>query len=114
MLSLALIERRIKEIVKGDHTDGAVMDFALLCLARDYLLAEIDEQEGNGRAADKPRVVLTNYCADLTTIPTVEQIGMAISSAASRINTPDDKRRLAVAQNWAEIISHKPSGADPR
>ena len=107
MLSLALIERRIKEVVKGDHTDDAVMDFALLCLARDYLLAEIDEQEHGERAAGKPRVVLTNYCADLTMIPTLDQIGMAISSAASRVTTPEEKQQVAVAQNWAEILRQK-------
>lgn len=107
MLSLALIERRIKEIVKGDHTDEAVIDFALTCLARDYLLAEIDEQEGKEVAAGKPRVVLTNYCADLTTVPTLDQIGMAISSAASRITTPEDKKKLVAAQNWAEILQQK-------
>lgn len=106
MLSLALIERRIKEIVKGDHTDEAVIDFALTCLARDYLLAEIDEQEGKGAAAGKPRV-LTNYCADLTTVPTLDQIGMAISSAANRITTPADKKKLIAAQNWAEILREK-------
>lgn len=106
MLSLRLIERRIKEIVKGDHTDDAVMDFALLCLARDYLLAEISEQE-KGEKAGKPRIRLTDYCADLTTIPTIDQIGLAIRSAAMTASTPEDKRKLAVAQNWAEIIGQK-------
>ncbi len=111
MLSLRLIERRIKEIVKGGHTDDAVVEFALMCLARDYLLAEISEQEKGDKAAGKPRIRLTDYCADLTTIPTIDQIGMAIRSAAMSASTPEDKRKLAVAQNWAEIIGQK---SDPR
>ena len=33
-------------------------------------------------AAQRPRVILTNYCADLNTIPTIEQISAAINAAA--------------------------------
>ena len=47
------------------------------------------------------------YCADLTTITTIDQIGMAIRSAAMTASAPEEKKKLAVAQNWAEIIGQK-------
>lgn len=103
MLSLALIERRIKEVVKGEHTDETVKEFAMLCLARDYLLAEIREEEA-GQAMANPRVILTNYCADLNAIPTMEQIGLAINAAASRVRTPEDRQKMETVKTWAEII----------
>lgn len=104
MLSLALIERRIKELVKADHTDENVREFAQMCLARDYLLAEIEEQERGETAAQHPRVILTNYCADLNTIPTVEQIGAAISAAAESAHTPEARQKLRDMKTWAGII----------
>ena len=107
MLSLALIERRIKELVRGEHTDEAVEEFAKMCLARDYLLAEIEEQERGEKNAQRPRVILTNYCADLNTIPTVEQIGAAISAAARSAHTPEDRQKLRDMQTWAGIIGSK-------
>lgn len=107
MLSLALIERRIKELTRGEHTDDAVKEFAIMCLARDYLLAEISEQEDKKKATGKPRIILTNYCADLNTIPTVEQIGIAIRSAAHKTTNPKDRESLAAAQTWADILGEK-------
>lgn len=107
MLSLALIERRIKELVKADHTDENVREFAEMCLARDYLLAEIEEQERGEKATQRPRVILTNYCADLNTIPTVEQISAAISAAAESEHSPESRQRLRDMKTWAGIIGQK-------
>lgn len=104
MLSLALVERRIKEIVKGDHSEEAVRDFVIHCLARDYLIAELKEQNENARASGKPRVILSNYCADLSTVPTVEQIEMAISAASTKARSPDEKKKLLDMKTWAEIL----------
>lgn len=106
MLSLALIERRIKELVKSDHTDENVREFAEMCLARDYLLAEIEEQERGEMAAQRPRVILTNYCADLNTIPTMEQISAAISAAAANAS-PEGRQQLRDLKTWAGIIGSK-------
>lgn len=107
MLSLALIERRIKELVKAEHTDENVREFAEMCLARDYLLAEIQEQESGEMAAQRPRVILTNYCADLNTIPTIEQISAAINAAAQSAYSQEERQRLKDAKTWAGIIGTK-------
>lgn len=106
MLSLALIERRIKELVKADHSDENVREFAQMCLARDYLLAEIEEQERGETAVQRPRVILTNYCADLNTIPTMEQISAAISAAAATAS-PEERQKLRDMRTWAGIIGAK-------
>lgn len=107
MLSLALIERRIKELVKAEHTDENVREFAEMCLARDYLLAEILEQEQGEMAVQRPRVILTNYCADLNSIPDIEQIGAAISAAASTAYSPEARQKLRDMKTWAGIIGSK-------
>lgn len=104
MLSLALIERRIKELVKGEHTDENVREFAEMCLARDYLLTEIQEQESGEMAAQRPRVILTNYCADLNSVPNIDEIHAAINAAAQNSYTPEDLKRLKDAKTWAGII----------
>lgn len=79
-------------------------DFVIHCLARDYLIAELKEQNENMRASGKPRVILSDYCADLSTVPTVEQIEMAISAASTQIRTPDEKKKLSDMKTWAEIL----------
>lgn len=107
MLSLSLIERRIKELVKADHSDENALEFAQMCLARDYLLAEIEEQERGEMAARRPRVILTNYCADLNTIPTIEQISAAINAAAQSAYSQEERQQLKDAKTWAGIIGTK-------
>lgn len=107
MLSFALIERRIKELTRGEHTDETVKEFALMCLARDYLLAAISEQEKKEKAAGKPRIILTNYCADLNYVPTVEEIEKAITAAAYKSQSQEERERLAVSQTWAQILDGK-------
>ena len=107
MLSLALIERRIKELVKADHSDQNVREFAEMCLARDFLLAEIAEQESETKAAPKPRVILTDYCADLNRVPKVEEIEAAIQAAAESEYSPESRQRLRGMKTWAGIIGQK-------
>ena len=104
MLSLALIERRIKELVKADHSDQNVREFAEMCLARDFLLAEIAEKENETKAAPKPRVILTDYCADLNRVPKVEEIEAAIQAAASSAYEKSDRQRLKDLDTWAKIL----------
>lgn len=107
MLSLALIERRIKELVKAEHSDENVREFAEMCLARDYLLHEIEEQERGEAAAQHPRVILTNYCADLNTIPSIDQISAAINAASDTAYTPEERQKLRDMKTWASIIGSK-------
>ena len=107
MLSFALIERRIKELTRGEHTDETVKEFALACLARDYLLAAISEQEKGEKAAGKPRIILTNYCADLNHVPNVEEIEKAITAAAYKSKSQEERESLAVSQTWAQILGGK-------
>lgn len=107
MLSLALIERRIKELVKGEHTEDNVREFAEMCLARDYLLAEIEEQERGEMTAQRPRVILTNYCSDLNSVPSIDQIHAAINAAAKTAYTTEERQRLKDANTWAGIIGAK-------
>lgn len=107
MLSFALIERRIKELTRGEHTDETVKEFALMCLARDYLIATITEEEKGEKAAEKPRIILTNYCADLNYVPNVEEIEKAITSAAHKSQSQEERERLAVSQTWAQILGGK-------
>ena len=104
MLSLALIERRIKELVKADHSDQNVREFAEMCLARDFLLAELVEQEAEAKAAPKPRLILTDYCADLNRVPNVEEIEAAISAAASSTYDKSGRQRLKDLDTWAKIL----------
>ena len=104
MLSLALIERRIKELVKADHSDESVREFAEMCLARDFLLAEILEQESSTKTAPRPRVILTDYCADLNRVPDVKEIEAAISAAASTAYEPQDRQKLRDLNTWAKIL----------
>lgn len=104
MLSLALIERRIKEIVKAEHSDENAREFALMCLARDYLLAEIYEQENAEPAAQRPRLILTDYCADLNRVPNPQEIEKAIVAAASVAYTPESRQQLRDMNTWAGIL----------
>lgn len=105
MLSLALIERRIKELVKADHSDENVREFAEMCLARDFLLAEIMEQESGSMAAPSPRVILTDYCADLNRVPNVQEIEAAIVAAADTTYAPQERQKLRDLNTWAKILN---------
>lgn len=108
MLTLAWIEQQLEEARNGKNEPQNLRDFALLCIARYFLTEErrTVNEKANAEPA-KPPIRMTDYCADLTTIPTVDQIGLAIRSAAMTASTPEEKRKLAVAQNWAEIIGQK-------
>ena len=105
MLSLAWVEHQIEEAINGENTPNNVRDFALLCIAREYLKAAQTPTEAQSKAPST-RVVLTDYSADLNKIPKVEEIDAAIMSAAKTTYTPEGREQLRDMKTWADILKY--------
>lgn len=105
MLSLAWVEHQIEEAINGENTPNNVRDFALLCIARDNLKALLTPTEAQNKAPQK-RVVLTNYSADLTKKPTLEDIDAAIFSLSEVAYTPEERQRLRDQKTWCDLMKN--------
>lgn len=103
MLSLSWVELQIEQAINGDNSPQNVRDFALLCIARDNLKALRTPIEAKTEAPAR-RVVLTDYSADLTKVPKLEEIDEAIMSAAKTTYTPEGRDQLRDMKTWADIL----------
>lgn len=103
MLTLAWIEHQIEMARNGPNEPQNVRDFALLCLAREFIKGEQMPAE-KGVVSPNTRVVLTDYCADLNKVPKLEEIDAAIFSAAETAYTPADRQHVRDQKTWAEIL----------
>lgn len=106
MLSLAWVELQLEQALNGDNSPQNVRDFALLCIARDNLKALQMPAEVKTEAPAH-RVVLTDYSADLTKIPRLEEIDNAIMSAAQTTYTPEGREHVRDMKTWADILRAK-------
>lgn len=108
VLTLAWVEHQIEMARNGPNEPQNVRDYALLCIARDNLHAEHAARESfSAPAPVQPRVILTDYSADLDKVPTLEEIDSAISSAARTAYTPEEQQHVRDQRTWAEILKQK-------
>ena len=106
MLTLAWVEQQIEELRNGENALHVARDYALLCVAREYLQAEKAAQASDKQhqTKDRGRVVLTDYCANLNTVPTVQQIEEAIQAAGENGVEEGEKKSLRDARTWSQIL----------
>lgn len=108
MLTLAWVEHQIELARNGPNEPQNVRDYALLCIARDNLHAEHAARESVSTPAPvQPRVILTDYSADLDKVPTLEEIDSAITVAAQTAYTPEEQQRVRDQRTWAAILGSK-------
>lgn len=105
MLSLAWVEHQIEQAKNGLNEPQNVRDYALLCIARDFLKSEQNAHEQRA-ASGHDRVVLTDYSADLNRVPNPEEIKQAIAAAASAAYTPESRQQLRDMNTWAGILGN--------
>lgn len=99
-LTIEWVQAQIADARAGANTPQNVRDFALLCIARDNL------QTAETGTFDKKRETpaLTAYNADLTAVPTLDQVDAVIAAASSHVRTPQQRQRVQDAKTWADII----------
>lgn len=103
MLSLAWVEHQIEQALNGQNDPQNVRDYALLCIARDFLKAEQTARQAR-TTPEHDRIVLTDYCADLNHVPNPEEIKQAIAAAASAAYATDSRQQLRDMNTWADIL----------
>ena len=101
MATLAWVENELEKAIHEKPTAQVVYDLSALITVRGYLLAML-EPEAKPEAAPAPTVRLSDYCADLDKVPTLDQVEQALSSVA--VNTPQERERVRDAKTWAKII----------
>lgn len=106
MLSISWVEHQIEQAMNGPNEPQNVRDYALLCIAREFLKAEQDAHEMRA-ASEHERIVLTDYSADLDIVPSIDQIHAAINAAAKTAYTTEERQLLKDANTWAGIIGAK-------
>ena len=112
MLTLAWVEHELEQARKGQNEPQNLRDYALLCIARDNLIAEQNANVSASYAPPSPvqkqqRVILTDYSADLDKVPKLEEIDEAISAAAITAYTPEDQQHVRDQRTWTGIIEQK-------
>lgn len=103
MVTLAWIENEIEKSLQEGNTPQNIYDLSALITVRGYLraLAEQEAEEAKP-AASAPSVRISDYCADLDKVPTIDQVEQALSSVA--VNTAEERERAKDCQTWAKII----------
>lgn len=94
------LESRIQAAKTQPPTLQSARDFAALCVARDFLI-------GNGGQSPDcaPAPIAPDVIESLVQSPTIEQAEKAITSAASSVRSPQQKKRVRDAMTWLDIIS---------
>ena len=109
MLTLAWVEHELEQARKGPNEPQNLRDYALLCVARDNLLAELNahasaSHDPPSNVQKQQRVILTDYSADLDKVPKLEEIDAAINAAAVTAYTPEEQQHVRDQRTWAEIL----------
>lgn len=103
MVTLAWIESEIEKSLQGGNSAQNIYDLSALITVRGYLRALAGQETKEVKpAAVAPAVRISDYCADLDKVPTIDQVEQALSSVA--VNTPEERERAKDCQTWAKII----------
>lgn len=101
-MTIAWIDNEIEKAVNGVNSPQNVRDFALLCIARENLLAILNRDQ-DGEKKENNIVPISLYNADLSA-PTMDDVEESLGRVM--IRDENDKKRMRDARTIMNIM-HK-------
>lgn len=102
-MTIAWIDNEIEKAVNGVNSPQNVRDFALLCIARENLLAILNRDQDGEKQANNNVVPLNVYNADLSA-PTMDDVDDALGRVM--IRDEQDRKKMRDARTIMNIMHH--------